>query len=80
MGVSNNSQQGIGHLPKHCLVQNEREIPASIPEQAKEKILQKRKEFIASKAAAGNSGMACVACDDNDDPDEAFMMEFIYDK
>ena len=71
---------GIGHLPKHCLVQCQRDIPASIPEAAKEKILQKRKEFFAAKEKAGNSEMACAACDDNDDPDDEFMMEFIYDK
>ena len=43
---------GAGHLNKHCLSQCDRDIPDSIPERVKAKILQRRTAFFAKKETA----------------------------
>ena len=43
---------GAGHLDKHCLSQCDRDIPGSIPERVKAKILQRRTAFFAKKETA----------------------------
>ena len=40
---------GAGHIDKHCLAQSHREIPSSISEHVKERILKRRAIYVAKK-------------------------------